>query len=153
MRVGDPAPDFALRDQDGVERRLTDFLASGPVVLFFYPAASSAGCTRETCHFRDLASEFAALGARRVGISMDSVDKQAAFAQSNHLDYPLLADTGGAVARLYGVKRAFDVLRVRRTTFVIDAHGIVREIIASELSTNAHADRALAALSALINPR
>ena len=149
MRVGDPAPDFTLLDQDGVERRLADFLARGPVVLFFYPAASTSGCTRETCHFRDLASEFAAHGASRVGISMDSVDKQATFAENNRLDYPLLADVGGAVARLYGVKRALDVLRVRRTTFVIDATGVVREIIASELNMNVHADRALAALSAL----
>ena len=149
MRVGDPAPDFTLRDQDGVERRLADFVTAGPVVLFFYPAASTSGCTRETCHFRDLASEFAAAGAFRVGISMDSVDKQAAFAGNNRLDYPLLADEGGAVARLYGVKRALDVLRVRRTTFVIDATGVVREIIASELNMNVHADRALAALAAL----
>ena len=149
MRVGDPAPDFTLRDQDGVERRLADFVTAGPVVLFFYPAASTSGCTRETCHFRDLASEFAAAGASRVGISMDSVDKQAAFAGNNRLDYPLLADEGGAVARLYGVKRALDVLRVRRTTFVIDATGVVREIIASELNMNVHSDRALAALSAL----
>ncbi|HSN02087.1 MAG TPA: peroxiredoxin [Acidimicrobiales bacterium] len=149
MRVGDPAPDFTLRDHDGRERRLSDFLATGPVVLFFYPAASTSGCTRETCHFRDLAGEFAAYGASRVGISMDSVDKQAAFAENNRLDYPLLADVGGAVARLYGVKRALDLLRVRRTTFVIDATGVVREIIASELNMNVHADRALAALAAL----
>ncbi|MDE3083109.1 MAG: peroxiredoxin [Acidobacteriota bacterium] len=153
MRVGDPAPDFTLCDQDGVQRRLADFVTAGPVVLFFYPAASSAGCTRETCHFRDLAGEFAAAGASRVGISMDSVDTQATFAEHNHLDYPLLADVGGAVARLYGVKRALDVLRVRRTTFVIDATGVVREIIASELNMNVHADRALAALAALISPQ
>ncbi|MHB8827568.1 MAG: peroxiredoxin [Acidimicrobiales bacterium] len=149
MLVGDPAPDFHLRDQDGVERRLTDFLATGPVVLFFFPAASSSGCTRETCHFRDLASEFAAHRANRVGVSMDAVDTQAAFAALNRLDYPLLADVGGAVARLYGVKRFLEVLRVRRTTFVIDARGVVREIISSELNMNVHADRALAALSAL----
>ncbi len=149
MRVGDPAPDFRLRDQDGVERRLANFLAMGPVVLFFYPAASTSGCTRETCHFRDLAGEFAAHRASRVGISMDAVDKQAAFAAHNRLDYPLLADVGGAVARLYGVKRSLDVLRVRRTTFVIDESGVVREIVASELNMNVHADRALAALSTL----
>ena len=128
-------------------------MAKGPVALFFYPAATSAGCTRETCHFRDLASEFAALGASRVGISMDSVDKQAVFAKNNHLDYPLLSDVDGAVARLYGVKRALDVLRVRRTTFVIDASRVVREIITSELSMNVHADRALAAIRPLISQR
>ena len=149
MRVGERAPEFSLADQTGATRRLSEFLARGPVVLFFYPAASTAGCTRESCHFRDLATEFAQHGASRVGISMDTVAKQAAFADGNHLDYPLLADVGGVVASSYGVKRALDVLRVRRTTFVIDTTGVVREIIASELNMNVHADRALAALAAL----
>ena len=149
MRVGERAPEFSLADQTGATRRLSEFLAQGPVVLFFYPAASTAGCTRESCHFRDLATEFAQHGASRVGISMDTVAKQAAFADGNHLDYPLLADVGGVVASSYGVKRALDVLRVRRTTFVIDTTGVVREIIASELNMNVHADRALAALAAL----
>lgn len=149
MRVGERAPEFSLRDEAGATRHLSEFLAHGPVVLFFYPAASTAGCTRESCHFRDLATAFAEHGASRVGISMDTITKQAAFAETNHLDYPLLADVGGVVASSYGVKRALDVLRVRRTTFVIDATGVVREIIASELNMNVHADRALEALAAL----
>jgi thioredoxin-dependent peroxiredoxin len=149
VRIGDQAPEFALSDQDGATRRLSDFLAHGPVVLFFYPAASTTGCTRESCHFRDLATAFAEHGASRVGISMDSVAKQATFAHDNGLDYPLLADVGGVVAKSYGVKRALDVLRVRRTTFVIDANGVVREIIANEINMNVHADRALAALASL----
>lgn len=149
MRVGERAPEFSLRDQEGTTRHLSEFLARGPVVLFFYPAASTTGCTRESCHFRDLATEFSQRGASRVGISMDTVAKQATFAETNQLDYPLLADVGGSVAKSYGVKRALDVLRVRRTTFVIDATGVVREIIASELNMNVHADRALAALATL----
>jgi len=74
-------------------------LLSGPVVLFFYPAAMTKGCTKESCHFRDLASEFATLGGQRLGISMDSVEKQAEFTTANDLDYPLLADVNGDVAR------------------------------------------------------
>ena len=77
-------------------------LLNGPVVLFFYPAAMSMGCTKESCHFRDLATEFSALGAQRLGISMDEVEKQAEFTTKNNLDYPLLADVNGDVARLYG---------------------------------------------------
>ena len=76
MRTGDTAPDFELPDETGTARRLTDLLAGGPVVLFFYPAAMTRGCTQESCHFRDLAAEFAELGAQRVGISADSVEKQ-----------------------------------------------------------------------------
>ena len=146
MRTGDHAPDFTLRDHRGLPFHLGDALADGPVVLFFYPAAMTKGCTKESCHFRDLAAEFGAVGAQRVGISMDSVAKQSQFALENQFDYPLLSVEDGAVARLYGVKRKFDVLRVKRATFVIDADRRVREVIASEVDMNVHAERALAAL-------
>ena len=148
MRPGDLAPDFTLRDQHGVEQSLSDLLTGGPVVLFFYPAAMTTGCTRETCHFRDLAAEFAAVGAQRIGISMDDVAKQAAFSDANALDYPLLSDVEGRVAKSYGVKRALDVLRVKRTTFVIGTDRRVMDVINSEMNMNVHADRALAALRA-----
>jgi peroxiredoxin Q/BCP len=147
VRAGDQAPDFTLVDQAGATRTLSTMLADGPVVLFFYPAAMTTGCTRESCHFRDLAAEFAALGAQRVGISMDSVERQAAFAESNRFDYPLLADVDGEVARHYGVKRSLDLFKVRRTTFVIGTDRRVIEVIHSEVNMNAHADRALAALA------
>ena len=146
MLPGDLAPDFTLHDQHGVERRLSTMLEKGPVVLFFYPAAMTSGCTKQACHFRDLAGEFAAVGAQRVGISMDSVARQAKFADTNGYDYPLLADVGGHVARLYGVKRALGVLKVRRTTFVIGSDRTVVDVIASEVNMDAHADRALATL-------
>ncbi len=146
MKSGDLAPDFTLPDQSGRSLTLSDVVAKGPVVLFFYPAAMSKGCTKESCHFRDLAAEFAALGAQRLGISMDNVERQAQFAHDNTLDYLLLADVGGTVATLYGVKRRIDALRVKRTTFVIGGDRVIREIISSELAMDVHADRALAAL-------
>ncbi|MFC7574867.1 redoxin domain-containing protein [Klenkia terrae] len=88
MKTGDVAPDFELPDQDGTPRRLSTMLQSGPVVLFFYPLASSGGCTTEMCTVRDEASQFAAVGAQRVGISQDSIAKQKAFADGNGFDYP-----------------------------------------------------------------
>jgi peroxiredoxin Q/BCP len=118
----------------------------GPVVLFFYPAALSAGCTKESCHFRDLNAEFTSLGAQPVGISMDNADRQAQFAQKNRFDFPLLADEDGEVARHYGVKRALGFLKVKRATFVIDKDMRVRDVIHSEVNLNTHADRALEAL-------
>ncbi|MDE3093298.1 MAG: peroxiredoxin [Acidobacteriota bacterium] len=147
MRPGDLAPDFTLNDHDATRFTLSEALRAGPVVLFFYPAAMSRGCTKETCHFRDLAAEFAAYGAQRVGISMDDAGRQARFARKNSVDFPLLSDPGGAVARLYGVKRGVDVLRVRRTTFVIDVDTTILEVVTSEISMDAHADRALEALA------
>ena len=150
MKTGDVVKDFALPDQTGTERKFSDFLAHGPVVLFFYPAAMTPGCTKEACHFRDLASEFTAVGAQRVGISTDSVDKQAQFADKQKFDYPLLSDVGGAVATSFGVKRGLlgKLMPVKRTTFVIDTDGKILQVIASEVSMDTHADKALEALRA-----
>src|SRR6266496_2029155 len=104
MKPHDVVPDFELPDQHGTPRRLTALLVDGPVVLFFYPAAMTTGCTKESCHFRDLAAEFAAAGAQRVGISADSVAKQKQFSDLHSFDYPLLSDAAGSVARAFGVK-------------------------------------------------
>ena len=119
MDAGDLAPDFTLPDDRGVDRKLSDFLATGPVVLFFYPAAMTGGCTAESCHFRDLAAEFAEGGAHRVGISPDAITKQRAFAQANGFDYPLLSDVEGEVAKQFGVWRKLVPLHAKRVTFVI----------------------------------
>lgn len=146
MRTGDTAPDFELPDETGAKRRLTDLLADGPVVLFFYPAAMTAGCTQESCHFRDLAGEFAEVGAQRVGISADAVEKQQEFSSRHSLGYPLLSDPDRTVAAAYGVKRGLPMLPNRRATFVIDPDGTVLEVVRSEINMNAHADKALAAL-------
>jgi peroxiredoxin Q/BCP len=149
MHVGDLAPDFTLLDQNGTSRTLSMLLADGPVALFFYPAAMTTGCTKESCQFRDLASEFKALGAQRIGISMDSVEKQSEFAQKNQLDYPLLADVGGHVAKQFGVKRSLDFLKVKRSTFVIGRDRKIVDIVNSEINMNVHAQRALDALKRL----
>lgn len=146
VRKDDVAYDFTLKDQDGNDRTLSTMVKDGPVVLFFYPAALSPGCTKESCHFRDLAQEFEALGAQPVGISMDSADRQAQFSKKNSLEFPLLADVDGEVARRYGVKRSLNLLKVKRATFIIDPNMHVRDVITSEVSMNSHADRALDAL-------
>jgi len=148
MQAGDQIPDFELPDQTGAPRRLSTLLADGPVVLFFYPAAMTAGCTKEACHFRDLAAEFAEVGAQRVGISMDAVDKQKQFADKHSFDYPLLADTDGAVAKIFGVKRALGILKVERNTFVIGTDQRLLAEISSEMNMDKHADEALQVLRA-----
>ena len=146
---GDVVDDFELPDQTGTPRRLTGLLTGGPVVLFFYPAAMTTGCTAESCHFRDLAAEFAAAGAQRVGISRDQVEKQKQFSDLHRFDYPLLSDTDGAVAAALGVKRklALGPLSNRRMTFVIDTDRTILEVIHSETNMHDHADRALQVLA------
>jgi thioredoxin-dependent peroxiredoxin len=148
LAVGDVVEDFELLDETGTPRLLSEFLAKGPVVLFFYPAAMTSGCTAESCHFRDLAAEFAAVGATRIGISRDAVDRQAKFSTVNHLGYPLLSDPEGSVARQFGARRNIAVgpFLTRRMTFVIDSDHRLLEIIHSEAHPEAHADRALEAL-------
>ena len=148
VKQGDRVAEFELPDQTGTTRTLTELLAGGPIVLFFYPAAMTPGCTKEACHFRDLAGEFAAVGASRVGISADAVEKQAKFAEQQKFDYPLLSDTEGVVAAQFGVKRGLlgKLMPVKRTTFVIDTDRTVLEVIASEFSMDTHADKALEVL-------
>jgi peroxiredoxin Q/BCP len=147
LSAGDTVPDFELPDETGTPRRLSTLLQDGPVALFWYPVASSGGCTAEACHFRDLASEFAAAGGQRVGISTDPVQAQAAFVQGSGLDYPLLSDADGAVAEQFGVRRKWlKAAPVKRATFVIGTDRRVLAAFKSETSMTAHADRALEAL-------
>jgi thioredoxin-dependent peroxiredoxin len=143
MNPGDIVADFELPDETGRPRTLTELLSSGPVVLFFYPAAMTAGCTKESCHFRDLKAEFEALGAQRVGISADAIDKQRAFADKHSFDYPLLSDPDRRVADAMGVKRGLAFLPNKRTTFVIDTDRRLLGIVRSETRMDRHADDAL----------
>jgi peroxiredoxin Q/BCP len=170
MIAGDKAPDFTLWDHTGRPRTLSALLSDGPVVLFFFPIASSPICTAQACHFRDLSDEFARVGAQRVGISTDTVDKQAHFAQQRSFDYPLLSDADGVVSELFGVRRgrlaklrssvvARDAARrgrhtrrrgllarllpVRRTTFVIDTDRTVLKVVSNEVRASVHADQTL----------
>lgn len=146
MNVGDIVEDFTLPDETGTPRSLVGLLTDGPVVLFFYPAALTAGCTAEACHFRDLAGEFRAAGARPVGISSDVVARQQEFAERHSLGYPLLSDPEGTVRERFGVTRGFSLAPTKRVTFVIDEDRRILEVVRSELRMSVHADRALAAL-------
>src|ERR1700742_4552911 len=170
MFEGEKAPDFTLYDHTGRPRTLSALLSDGPVVLFFFPLASSPICTAQACHFRNLTYEFARVGAQRVGISTDTVDKQAHFARQRSFDYPLLSDADGVVSELFGVRRGrlaklrssvaareearrsrhtrrrgllARLLPVRRTTFVIDTDRTILKVISSELRASVHADQAL----------
>jgi peroxiredoxin Q/BCP len=145
MKPGDPAPTFELPSDDGTTIRLSDELAQGPVVLFFYPKAMTPGCTKESCHFRDMAGEFAEVKARRLGISADTVDKQHEFSEKHGFDYPLLSDKDRSVAKAYGVKRPGPLFN-KRMTFVIGQDGTLLDVIASETNMDSHADKALATL-------
>ena len=148
MHKGDVVPDFELPDQTGIPRRLSEFLSDGPVVLFFYPAAMTYGCTKESCHFRDLSAEFGAVGAQVVGISADQVEKQKRFDEKESLGFPLLSDPDRVVAEQLGAKRGISFLPNKRVTFVIDTDRSILDVFHSEVSMGSHADKALALLKA-----
>ena len=149
MRVHDRVPDFTAALDDGRTLQLSELLTDGPAVLFFYPKAFTPGCTAESCHFRDLAAEFADLGAQRFGISRDDVETQARFRSEYNLDFPLISDADGEISRIFGAKRP-GPLWSRRQTYVIDTDRTLLGVISSELNMDVHADEALDVLRSVI---
>lgn len=130
---GQPAPDFQLPSTDGRPISLRDFRGQRNVVLYFYPADDTPGCTKEACSFRDMALAFEAHDAVILGVSSDSVDAHNAFKAKYTLPFPLLADEDGRVAQAYGSWKepAADGSsrgRALRNTFVIDKAGVVRRV-------------------------
>jgi peroxiredoxin Q/BCP len=148
MNPGDLVDDFTLTDETGALRTLSELVEGGPMVLFFYPFASSGGCTREACHFRDLTADFAAVGARPVGISSDGQAAQSAFAAAHSLGFPLLTDAEHQVAKQLGAYRRWlpGGMHTQRKTFVIDTDRRLLGVVADEKAMNTHADEAMAIL-------
>ena len=142
MEIGQVVENFSSIDQRGEKVELSDLLEGGPVVLFFYPRASSPGWTRESRYFRDLASEFELLNSQPVGISADQFDRQKEFDEANDLGFTLLSDVKSKISRYFGVKR-IGPLGIKRQTFVIDVDRKILGVIASETNMKIHADRAL----------
>jgi peroxiredoxin Q/BCP len=141
VSVGDPAPDFTLADQAG---RLIDLrrFRGRTVVLYFYPRDHSVVCTTEACDFRDNYEIFRQADAEILGISSDSGASHATFADLHGLPFRLLSDPGGLVRARYGVPR-FLGLVPGRVTYIIDKHGIVRQIIRSMFSATRHVRESL----------
>ncbi|TFC00158.1 thioredoxin-dependent thiol peroxidase [Cryobacterium mannosilyticum] len=129
LAAGDTAPSFTLTDQDGASVSLADF-AGSKVVLYFYPAAMTPGCTKEACDFRDNLGSLAAAGYRVLGVSKDSPAKLKSFRENDHLTFPLLSDSDLSAHNAYGAwgeKNLYGktVTGVLRSTFVIDEAGLI----------------------------
>ena len=148
-RFGERAPDFVLLRPDGSVVRLADLIGTKTLVLFFYPADETAGCTIEACAFRDAYLDFVAAGAEVVGVSRDDGDSHRRFASKHALPFPLLTDPDGVAHERYGVKRRLGGMLTDRTTFVIDRQGIVRLVFESKLRFAAHTSKALDLVRAL----
>jgi len=129
LAAGDTAPEFTLTDQNGQSVRLADYRGQ-KVVVYFYPAAMTPGCTTQACDFRDNLASLAQAGYQVLGLSKDTQAKLAKFAENDHLTFPLLSDEDLTVHRAYGAwgeKNLYGkiVTGVLRSTFVLDEAGVV----------------------------
>lgn len=146
LKKGDKAPEFLGLDQNGIAHKLADY-SGKKLVVFFYPKASTPGCTAEACDLRDNFERFQSNNYALLGVSADSAKAQAKFVDKYELPFPLLADEDKLVIQAFGVwgpkkfmGREYD--GIHRTTFVIDENGVIDEII-SEVKTKAHAAQIL----------
>ena len=146
LKVGDKAPSFEALDEQGNTLKLSDYTGK-KLVLFFYPKASTPGCTMEACNLRDNYQSFLAKGYAILGVSADSAKRQQNFINKNELPFPLLADEDKAVINTFGVwgpkkfmGREYD--GIHRVTFVIDEKGIIEDVI-SKVKTKEHASQIL----------
>jgi thioredoxin-dependent peroxiredoxin len=152
LEAGQAAPDFTLPDQDGAELTLSE-LRGETVVLYFYPRADTPGCTTQACGVRDRSADYAAAGARVIGVSPDEVGAVKKFAEKLDLDFTLLADADHAVADAYGtwVEKSMygkKHMGVQRATFLIDPDGKIAKVF-PKVSPKTHDDLVLKALAEL----
>lgn len=146
LKAGDNAPDFSALDQDGNKVELNDFKGK-KLVVFFYPKASTPGCTAEACNLNDNYDRFQSKGYEILGVSADSAKRQANFKTKYGFQYPLLADEDKSVIEAFGVwgpkkfmGKAYD--GIHRTTFVIDENSVLEDVI-TKVKTKAHTDQIL----------
>jgi peroxiredoxin Q/BCP len=146
LKKGDKAPSFSGLDQEGKEHKLEDYKGK-KLVVFFYPKASTPGCTAEACDLRDNFERFKENNYELLGVSADAAAKQAKFKEKYDFPFPLLADEDKSVIEAFGVwgpkkfmGKEYD--GIHRTTFIIDENGIIDEVI-EKVKTKAHADQIL----------
>ena len=147
---GKKAPAFELLDADGKSVALKDLIGANNLVLYFYPKDMTPGCTIEACSFRDNIGPIKKLGAKVVGVSGDSTDSHGKFIAKHDLNFPLLADPGNKVCKMYGVYKmkslyGREFMGIERTTFVIDEAGVVRRVF-PKVKVNGHTEEVLEAL-------
>ena len=146
LKQGDKAPNFSGLDQDGKKHELSDYKGK-KLVVFFYPKASTPGCTAEACDLRDNFNEFETQNYALLGVSADSAVRQTNFKEKYDLPFPLLADEDKSVINAFGVwgpkkfmGKEYD--GIHRTTFIIDEKGIIEEVI-EKVKTKEHASQIL----------
>ena len=147
LPTGTAAPDFTLPDDSGHPRTLAELRADGPLILYFYPADFTPGCTKEACSLRDLHDEILGAGLKIVGVSPQDPDSHSRFREQHSLPFTLLSDTDKRVARAYDVDGPLGI-GVRRATYLIDRDGRIADAVLADLRIQRHEEfvrRAVAA--------
>src|SRR5208282_6266541 len=139
LKAGERAPEFTLPDDTGTDRSLTELLSSGAIILYFYPADFTPGCTRQACALRDLNSEIQKAGLRIIGISPQSPQSHAKFREKHRLPFVLLSDEQKTVVKMYGLNGPLGI-GVRRATFLINGGRRVRDAVLADFRIGRHAD-------------
>jgi peroxiredoxin Q/BCP len=137
LKSGTKAPQFELPDQDGRPRSLKSLLADGALILYFYPADFTPGCTKEACSFRDLHQDLLRAGLRIVGVSPQDTDSHRRFAEQHGLNFTLLSDPDKTVVKAYDVDGPLG-FGVRRGTYLIARDGTINDSVLADLRIGAH---------------
>lgn len=139
LHSGERAPEFTLPDETCTDRSLTALLDKGAIVLYFYPADFTPGCTRQACVMRDLHTQIEQANLRVVGISPQSPHSHARFRDKYHLPFDLLSDQQKTVIKMYGVNGPLSI-GVRRASFLIDASRRIRDVVLADFRIGRHQD-------------
>jgi peroxiredoxin Q/BCP len=137
LKNGTQAPEFSLEDQHGKRHTLKSLLEGGPLILYFYPADFTPGCTKEACSFRDLQKDLVAARLRVVGVSPQDAQSHQRFASKHGLNFPLLADPDKTAVKAYDVDGPLG-FGVRRGTYLIGADGKVKDSVLADLRIGEH---------------
>ena len=147
LKNGTKAPEFKLEDQDGKSHTLKSLLAGGPLILYFYPADFTPGCTKEACTFRDLQNDLVRAKLRVVGVSPQDAESHQKFAAKHNLNFPLLADPDKQAVKAYDVDGPLG-FGVRRGTYLIGTDGKIQDSVLADLRIGAHEEFVQKALAA-----
>jgi peroxiredoxin Q/BCP len=151
LSPGTQAPDFTLEDQFGRETSLTALLRDGPLILYFYPADFTPGCTREACDLRDLHARILAAGLRVVGVSPQSPESHRRFREAHVLPFLLLSDEDKVAIKAYDVDGPLGI-GVRRATFLVDGGRRIVDAVLADLMIGRHQAFVERAISAKAGP-
>ncbi len=137
LKVGDVAPEFILPDENGDEVSLVDMLQDGPLILYFYPADFTPGCTKEACAIRDLHAEIQGVGLRVVGISPQGAESHLAFKKEHRLPFTLVCDPDKVAIKMYDADGPFG-FGVRRITYLISQGQKIQDAIEANIKIGQH---------------